>query len=435
MQREKSNNESAGFSRRGFLQTSAAVSAAAVMANLGTNFAHAAGTDRIRVGLVGCGGRGTGAAQDCMKAAENAQVVALGDLFEDKAKDTQKKFNSMGKEGATKDKFNISDDNTFWGWDAYKKVLATDINLIIFATPPGFRPGHIKAAIEAGKNVFAEKPVAVDPTGIRTVIEAAEMAEQKKLAFVTGTQRRHQAPYIETIKRIHDGAIGDVTAGQIYWNQGGLWNHGRKPEWSDVEWQIRNWLYFTWLSGDHITEQHVHNIDVMNWVMGGPPVEAYGMGGRQVRTDPAYGHIFDHFAIEYVFKNGVRWASQCRQIDGTDSRVSEWVVGSKGTSNPGGSIMAGGNKWQYEGPQRNPYEQEHVDLVASIRDGKPLNEGRRIAESTLTAIIGRMSAYTGKIVKFDWAMKQSKLDLMPKDLTFGPMPVAPVAVPGRDPLI
>lgn len=428
MQQDNGNGKSNAVSRRGFIKTSAAVSAAALMTDLGANFAHAAGSDKIKVGLVGCGGRGTGAAQDNSKAGEGIQMIALADLFEDKLKANQAKFNAMGK-----DKFDIPDDRCFSGFDSYKKILETDINLVILATPPGFRPQMIKAAIEAGKNVFAEKPVGVDPTGIRMVLEAAKMADEKKLALVTGTQRRHQAPYLEVIKRIHDGDIGDIQAGQCYWNQGGLWNHGRKPEWSDVEWQIRNWLYFTWLSGDHITEQHVHNLDVMNWVMGGPPKSAYGMGGRQVRTDPAYGHIFDHFTIEYTYPNNAKVLSMCRQIDGTDSRVSEFVVGTKGTSDPNNWIK-GEKAYKWEGNFRNPYEQEHVDLVASIRAGTPLNEGKRIAESTLTAIMGRMSAYTGKMVTWDFAMN-SKLDLMPKDLQFGPMPVAPVAVPGKDQLI
>jgi predicted dehydrogenase len=429
MQQDKGNGHSNALTRRGFIKASAAVSAAALMSDLGTNFAHAEGSDKIRVGLVGCGGRGTVAAQQNTMAGENIQLVALADVFEDRLKGAQKKFNAMGKE-----KFDIPDDNCFLGFDAYKKMMASDVNLVCLATPPGFRPMMIKAAIEAGKNVFAEKPVAVDPTGIRMVIEASEMAEQKKLAIVTGTQRRHEAPYLEVIKRIHNGDIGDIVGGQCYWNQNSLWMNPRQPAWTDVEWQLRNWLYFTWLSGDHICEQHVHNLDVMNWVMGGPPKSAFGMGGRQVRTDPAYGHIFDHFAIEYVYNNGVRVMSMCRQTDGADTRISEHIVGTKGISDPNRWIK-GEKPYDWgDAKYRNPYEQEHIDLVASIRAGKPLNEGRRIAESTLTAIMGRMSAYTGKVVTWDFAMN-SKLDLMPKDLQFGPLATPPIAVPGHDPLI
>jgi len=273
----------------------------------------------------------------------------------------------------------------------------------------------------------------VDAPGVRTVIAAAAMATQKKLGIVAGTQRRHQNAYVETIKRLHAGAIGDIVAAQCYWNQGGLWMHKRQEAWSDMEWQLRNWLYFTWLSGDHIVEQHLHNIDVINWVMKGHPVKAMGMGGREVRTSPDYGHIFDHFAVEYEYENGARLMSMCRQIDGCANNVSEHVIGTKGDANPGGYI-GGAQKWRYEGPGNNPYVQEHTDLVASIRAGKPLNEGKSVAESTLTAIMGRMSAYTGKEITWDQALN-SKENLIPFKLEFGPLPTPPVAVPGQTQLI
>jgi len=407
---------------------SAAVASAALMANLGSNFAHAAGTDLIRVGLIGCGGRGSGAAVDATSAAENVRVVALGDLFPNRIAEARKRFADRPKE-----RFDITDDRCFSGWDAYKQVLECGVDMVILATPPAFRPMHIKAAVEAGKHIFAEKPCAVDPVGVRMVMEASDLAKQKGLAIVAGTQRRHQASYIETIRRIKDGAIGELVAGQCYWNQGGLWSVRRTPEMSDMEWQVRNWLYFTWLSGDHIVEQHVHNIDVMNWVIGAHPVSAYGMGGRQVRTGEQFGHIYDHFTIEYVYPNDVRVMSMCRQIDNNDNRIGEYIMGTQGRSNCSGQIT-GANAWRFQGRGNNPSVQEHTDLIASIRAGTPLNEGRQIAESTLTAIMGRMSAYTGKTVRWEQALN-STLNLMPEKLEFGPLPTPEVAMPGRTPLV
>jgi predicted dehydrogenase len=401
------------------------------MSTLGTNYAWAAGSDTIKVGMIGCGGRGTGAAHDAVAGAEKEKVgieiIAMGDVFPDHMEKSRKQLEDIG------DKMKVKDENVFIGFDAYKKVLAIpEINYVILATPPGFRPLHLRAAVEAGKNVFMEKPVAVDPVGARSVIESGEMAKQKNLAIVTGTQRRHDFGYNETIKRIHEGAIGDVTGGACYWMQEALWMHPRKKEWSDTEWQLRNWLYFTWLSGDHIVEQHVHNIDVINWVMGGPPISAYGMGGRQTRTDPAFGHIYDHFSIEYVYPNGQRVQSMCRQQEGTKARIGEHVVGTKGTSNCANTIE-GSEKWKFEkkSDQLGPYQQEHADLIASIRKGEPLNEAKRVAESTLTAIMGRTAAYTGQLIKWEQMMK-SELSLMPKKLEMGPLPVAPVAMPGKE---
>jgi len=416
-----------GMSRRQMIK-SAAVASAALMANLGSNFAHAAGSDLIRVGLIGCGGRGSGAAVDATSAAENVRVVALGDLFPNRLAEARKRFADRPKE-----RFDITDDRCFSGWDAYKQVLECGVDMVILATPPAFRPMHIKAAVEAGKHIFAEKPCAVDPAGVRMVMEASDLAKQKGLAIVAGTQRRHQSTYLETIRRIKDGAIGELVAGQCYWNQGGLWSVRRTPEMSDMEWQVRNWLYFTWLSGDHIVEQHVHNIDVMNWVIGAHPVSAYGMGGRQVRTGEQFGHIYDHFTIEYVYPNDVRVMSMCRQIDNNDNRIGEYIMGTQGRSNCSGQIT-GANAWRFQGRGNNPTVQEHTDLIASIRAGTPLNEGRQIAESTLTAIMGRMSAYTGKTVRWEQALN-STLNLMPEKLEFGPLPTPEVAMPGRTPLV
>ena len=420
-------------SRRDFLMSSAAVAAGAAVTHLGAvPNAFAAGSDVIKVGLVGCGGRGTGAAEQSINSSSNVKLHAMGDLFKDHLDGCHDKLSKFG------DKVDVAEDHKFVGIDAYKKVIDSGVDLVILATPPGFRPGHIKAVIAAGKNLFCEKPVAVDGPGIRTVLAAAEEAKAKNLAVVAGTQRRHQAGYIEVMKRIRDGAIGDPVTAQVYWNQGGLWKVDRTPKMSDLEYQVRNWLYYTWLSGDHICEQHVHNLDVMNWAMNAHPVGCMGMGGRQVRTAPIWGNIFDHFAIEYEYPGGIKATSQCRQIDGCANNVSETIVGTKGSYmlSPGKYLIQGGSGGRVRIPnERNPYEQEHIDLVDSIRSGKPLNELKTVAESTLTAIMGRMSAYTGKAVTWEQALN-SKLDLTPKSLEFGtPFPTPAVAVPGETPLI
>jgi predicted dehydrogenase len=416
-----------GITRRDFVKRST-VATAGVSAGLmaSGNFAYAGGTDTIRLGLVGCGGRGTGAANDCYNSSDGIELVAMGDLFQDQMEESKGQLQKrLG------DSFKVTSDRTFLGFDAYKRVLDTDIDLVIFATPPAFRPLHLRAAVEAGKHIFIEKPVATDPTGIRSVMESAKRAKEKGLALVAGTQRRHDPAYQAAMKRIHDGAIGEIKAAQVYWNQGGLWNHERMPGMSDMEWQIRNWLYFTWLSGDHIVEQHVHNIDVANWALQDHPVKALGVGGRQVRTDPSYGHIFDHFGIEFRYPSGARVYSMCRQQEGTPSRVGEHIMGTKGSTDGHSEITVGGETtWTYEGEDVNPYVQEHADLVASIREGEPLNEGQRVAESVLTAIMGREAAYTGQEVTWDDVLN-AELNLVPETFQFGSVPIPDVAAPGE----
>ena len=421
--------ESREISRRDFIRVAAAASGATLLSG-GMSLVHAAGSDRIRVGVIGCGGRGTGAAKDCVKPSKGVEIYALGDLFDDRVR------GSLGdlKESGLGKGFNVTPVRCFSGFDAYEKVLKSGVDLVILATPPHFRPEHLKAAVGAGKHVFMEKPVAVDPAGVRSVIASSELAAKKGLAIVAGTQRRHTPGYIETIKRIQDGAIGGLVSGQCYWNMGELWYNDPRPDWSQMETQVRNWLYYTWLSGDHIVEQHVHNLDIMNWAFGGPPVKCMGMGGRQTRTDPKYGNVFDHFAVEYEYANGARVMSMCRQAEGASGRVTERVVGTDGVAGPEGWI-SGKNAWKHEGEDVNGQVQEHTDLIASIRKGNPLNEGRRIAESTLTAIMGRMSAYTGREVSYEWVMKESKLDLTPPAYRFGEMKTDPVAVPGRTELV
>jgi len=377
---------------------------------------------------------------NCVDSSPNMEIVALGDLFEDQVESCLKKLKTEGEKDWSSSrpwqnagKVKVTPATCFAGFDAYKQVIRSNVDLVILATPPHFRPEHLKAAIQAGRHVFMEKPVAVDPVGIRSILATSELAKQKKLAIVAGTQRRHSPTYIEVMKRIHNDAIGRIVSGQCYWNQGWVrqWGFWRKPkpQWSDMEVQCRNWYYYTWLSGDHIVEQHVHNIDVINWAMGTHPVVAMGMGGRQVRTEPEFGNIYDHFAVEFEYPNGARILSMARQIIGCTDRIAERIVGTKGTASDG--LIEGANPFKYDGPSVNPYEQEHADLIKSIRDGKPLNEARQVAESTMTAIMGRMSAYTGRALKWDWAMKASKLDLTPSRYEFGDLSVQPVAVPGQ----
>jgi len=412
--------------RRGFLKTGAAVVGGTLTAPAIPG-AWAAGSDEIRVGLIGCGGRGRGAAKDALQSSQGVRLVALGDAFPDRLAEARENLKTLG------DAALVPEERCFVGLDAYQKVLATDANYVILATPPAFRPEHLRAAVAAGKNIFAEKPVAVDGTGIRAVLEVYEQARAKGLHIGVGTQRRHQNGYLETMQRVKDGAIGEIVSARCYWNQGGLWNKPRKDEWSDLEWQMRNWLYFTWLSGDHIVEQHVHNIDVINWALDSHPVSALGLGGRQVRVSPAYGHIFDHFAIDFEYASGLHLMSQCRQIEGCDKQIMEGLQGTKGSAelNDGAKRwrIAGAKAWKFEGVANAPYRQEHTDLIASIRAGKPYNELKTIAESTLTAIMGRMSAYTGKLVTWEEALGSSD-SLVPQLLAFGPMPMPEVPKPG-----
>src|SRR5439155_21125286 len=377
---------SSNFSRRDFLKTTAAVSAAATLASLGTSFAFAAGTDRIKVGLVGCGGRGTGAAGDAIHASPLVDVVALGDLFKDRLDQSRQNLSKLDEKesgraaGTPHPQMKVADDKCFVGFDAYKKVIDSGIDYVILTTPPGFRPEQFAYAVEKGKHVFAEKPVAVDPAGVRRFIETSKKVHEKKLCLVGGFVFRRQPMHIETIKKIHDGAIGDVVAGTSYYNVGYLWHHPRQKEWSELEYQIRNWLYFTWLSGDLIVEQNIHRLDIQNWVMKANPVSAYGMGGRQVRVDPEYGNIFDHFAVEYEYPNSVKINNMCRQIDSTDPRVSELYIGSKGKADPAKGIV--GERPKKDQPLSGAYVQEHIDLVEAIRSGKHVNEGQRLAESS-----------------------------------------------------
>ena len=413
-------------SRRDFLKGSTA--AAIGLGALGN--AHAAGSDTIKVGLIGCGGRGRGAADNICEAAGttyNIKLHAMADVFADRLKDCRELLRDNAN---SKEKFDVSEDRCFVGFDAYQKVIDC-CDLVMLATPPGFRPLHIEATIKAGKQLFTEKPVAVDSTGIRKVLAAYEEAKKKGLSVVAGTQRRHQTPYLESMKRIHDGAIGDLITARVYWNQGDIWIHPRKEGWSDTEYQLRNWYHFLWLCGDHIVEQHVHNLDVAIWALGAPPIRAVGMGGRQVHTEPPYGQSYDHFAVDYEFPNGVHILSMARQIAGCASDVSETIVGSKGRWTSHQYRFTGATNDRIRDDKKDAYVLEHVDLLESIVSRKPINELKQVAESTLTAIMGRDSAYTGKAITWEQAMK-SKLNTYPKtplDM-MGPMIEPAVPRPG-----
>jgi predicted dehydrogenase len=420
----------AGVTRRDFIRTATGAAVAGSVASLDRlTGAYAAGSDEIRIGLVGCGGRGTGAAGNALKSAQGVRLVAMADAFQDRLDSARKALVDENGDAAK-----VADDHCFVGLNAYEQLLKTEINYVILATPPGFRATHIRAAIAAGKNIFAEKPVAVDASAVRDCIAMADDVTKKGLAMVAGTQYRHFEPYIESMKRLHDGAIGKITGARAYYNTSELWHHERQPGWSDLENQIRNWLYYTWLSGDHIVEQFVHNIDAMNWAFQGPPVRAIATGGRQVRTAPEYGHIYDHFAVVYEYPDGAFCTAMCRQQNGTTKKVSNEFTGTTGSAVVLPTYAINGpNPWKYErqGDPPDMYVQEHTDLIASIRAGKPLNELKQVAESSMTAILGRMSAYTGKTLTWDEAINDP-VSLMPPHLEWGPMPTPPVPMPGLD---
>ncbi len=423
-------------SRRELLKVGAGISAGAVLMQAGGAFA--AGSDTLRVAMIGCGSRGTYDAITCLKANEGLELVAMADLFQDQVDGS---LALLRKEIPNRVK--VTPEKTFLGFDAYQKVMAMpEVDLVMLLTPPGFRPQMVRAAVEAGKHIFMEKPGAVDPVGIRSLLASADLADEKGLSIVVGTQQRWQPQYQELMRRIHDGQLGEIVGGQAYWNWGSAKWHfqHRKPEWSDMEWQIRCWPYFVWLSGDHIVEQHLHNMDVINWAIGDHPLSCMGMGGRQVRTGPEFGNIFDHFTVEYEYPNGIRVMSMSSQIDGSTSRVGERVVCTKGatyTTRALGYIedTHGEKVYTFDDDIHSGDAAQYVGLVRSIRQGKPRNECRRLAESTMTLILGRMSAYTGRALKWDWAMKASKLDLSPDRYEMGDLPVRPLPVPGQTPLV
>jgi len=419
-------------SRREFIRRSAVLAAAGGLAGAVPAFGvHTAGSDLLRVGLIGCGGRGTGAAAQALSADKNVKLVALADLFDDRMKIC---LSSLQKRPELAEKIDVPPERQFSGFDAGKQLIACGVDVVLLCEPPHFRPAHLKAAIEAGKHVFAEKPVAVDAPGVRSVLASCQLAEQKRLSVVSGLCLRYSYGFQEAIKRIQDGAIGQIHTLQANDYRGGIWVKKREPEWTDMHWQCRNWYYFTWLSGDFNVEQHVHFLDVCAWMMKDQyPARAIGMGGRQVRTGPEYGNIYDHHSVVYEYEDGTKLFSNTRQMPGCKNDMSAAAAGSKGrafiSEGRKGLRITGEVNWTYEGPENNIYQTEHDELFASIRKGQPINNGRYMALSTMLAILGRMVTYTGQMITWEQAIN-SKEDLSPPKYEWGPLPTPPVAMPG-----
>lgn len=436
-QNQDNHQPNSDTTRRKFLQDSAKIAtvgaAGAVVApslSLARS-AHAFGSDTIKIGLVGCGGRGTGASINAMKTKSgNVELVAMADAFQNRL-DASLKNVSKDHAGQVK----VPEGRQFVGFNAYKKVLDSDADMVILATPPGFRPLHFEKAVEADKHVFMEKPVAVDAPGVRRVLNANKIAKAKGLAVQVGLQRRHERAYRETIDQLQGGIIGDLIHTRVYWNGGGVWTRPRVEGETELQYQMKNWYYFNWICGDHIVEQHIHNIDVANWLMNDFPVKAQGMGGRQVRVGLDTGQIFDHHAVEYTYANGHRLLSHCRHQKGCWNTVSEHTHGTKGYANIGkGEIYDNAGKLIFkskEGPgQRGGHQQEHHDLFADLLAGKIPNEGDYGAKSTFAAIFGRLATYCGKEISWDDAINSNislcDVDAL-TDMANDPAPVNPDA--------
>jgi predicted dehydrogenase len=411
-------------SRRGFLQKAGGVGATATAFSIiKPELVRGAGNEKLKAGLIGVGGRGRQAIVDLLKGAENVEIVAAGDVFEDQLETNldwiQKSHPDLWP------RVKIDPEHKFVGFDAYKKVINSDIDIVMLATPPGYRPMHFEAAVDAKKHVFCEKPFGTDPVGVRRFMAAAKKSEQLKLTVMSGAQRRFATDYVPTIKKIQDGAIGEVTALYAYWVDGPVIKQpeGRKPGWGDMAWELRNWYSYVWICGDQIVEQHLHNIDVCNWVMGTHPIEVVATGGAAWRPrDEVHGNIYDHISSDFVYPNGVRMSSYCRQFKNSFRNVQEIIVGSKGRSS--GHDMA-----EKKG---NPYEHEHTAMIASIRGTGPyINHGMTVAESTMTCIMARESAYSGQKVTWEMIMN-SKLDLQPKAFDYDmKMDPPPLPIPGE----
>ncbi|MBX9681862.1 MAG: Gfo/Idh/MocA family oxidoreductase [Gemmataceae bacterium] len=414
--------------RRRFLQTSAALAAGmAATANV-----HAAGNELLKVGLIGCGSRGTGAAEQALKADPNVKLWAMSDAFSDRL---QSSLTTLQNNPELAPKIDVPQERRFTGFDGFRQVIAS-CDVVLLCTPPQFRPLHLREAVRANRHVFAEKPCAVDAPGVRSVLETCREAAKKNLSVVSGLCLRSDPGFRDTAKRIHDGALGDIHTLQANDYRGGIWIRNREAGWSDMTWQMRNWYYFTWLSGDFNVEQHVHFLDVCAWVMGDRwPTKCIGMGGRAQRTGPEFGQIYDHFSIVYEFANGAKLFSNCRQQTGCRSDLGSYVSGSRGSATlserrRGLVVKNADGERAYDGPTANMYQVEHNELFASIRNGRPINNGEYMAKSTLMAIMGRMAAYTGQQVTWEQAM-ESRQDLTPARYDWDlQLPVPPVAVPG-----
>jgi predicted dehydrogenase len=423
-------------SRRRFLKTSGTAAGALVAGGLAVHrAAHAAGDDTLKVGLVGCGGRGSGAAVNALSVDPGAKLTALSDAFVDRMEGSLKRIKE-----AKPDQVAVDPDRMFAGFDGYKQLLASGVDVVILATPPHFRPAHLAACVEAGKYVFCEKPVAVDAPGVRAVLAACEEAKQKGLSIVSGLCWRYHDAVRQTMSRVLDGAIGRIVTIQETYNCGPPWfrNKERKAEWTEMEYQMRNWYPFTWLSGDHNVEQHVHSLDKASWLMHDePPQRAWGMGGRQVRSEETIGHIFDHHAVVYEYEGGVRLYSFCRRQAGCANDTSDHFFGTEGHCDVLKFRIDGPNEWRYRGPKCNMYEAEHDELFKSIRKAQPKNDGLFMARSTMLAILGRMVTYTGQAITWEKAIN-SEEDLSPAQYAWDAEPPIlpdgngsyPLAVPG-----
>lgn len=419
----RAEQTASSFSRRDALKTAGAVGAMASFALPRAGHAETPSNDVIRVGLIGAGGRGTGALQQTLSVpGSNVKLTAIADAFDDRIKGALKAVEKM--EG----KVECPEERQFKGLDGYQKVL-DHCDLVILATPPGFRPFHFEAAIKAGKHVFMEKPVCVDSFGARLCLEAAKMADEKKLKVVVGLQRRYDQRYRETIAKIREGVAGDIIGGQVYWNGSGIWYRDRKPDMSEMQFQVNNWYHFNWLCGDHICEQHVHNIDIANWVLDAIPEAAYGVGGKQLRKPKQPSEIYDHHSVNFTYPGGVRIASQCKQFPGGDNRVNEEFQGTKGYVRIGHiTDHAGKTLWKFEGKSDNPYQVEHDELHDAIRNDKPLNNAVYGTTASFGAVLGRLATYSGK----EWKWKDA-LDLdfrtMPETLAWD---ATPPVLPDKD---
>lgn len=439
---QKATTES---SRRNFLKSGTATSAGLAAAAVATTPMlqhHARGAEPdsdkpqpLRIGIVGLGGRGTGALNDTLSINENVQLVATADIDGDKQK-ILKRLSKFGEKVA------VQPEKNHVGIDAYKRILDDpDVDIVLMTTPPGFRPHYVLEAVQAGKHVFAEKPSCVDPVGYRICLEADQLARDNKTAIVTGTQYRRQTNYVEAIRQIHEGAIGDIISMTARYCSTGIWNRVRRPDMTDTQYEMFNWMHHIWLSGDQIAEQAVHNIDVMNWVMQSPPEQAYASGGRFTR--PEGSEMWDSVSVDYTYPGDRLVSFMCRQIPGSSGDVSNHIYGSKGSAtiyggNKGASLYDQNGKevWTMPGDIGAAYQQEHKALVDSIRAGQPIVEFRQTAESSLTAVLGRMAAYTGKKVTWDFATTESVLGLFPQDLDWeGSRPEPSFAVPGKTKLI
>ena len=413
-------------SRRNFLKVS---SVAALSGMYGiTRGAYASGSDEIKIALIGCGGRGTGAAVNALSTKANVKLVAVADAFQERLDGCLKSLHTR----PCKDRIDVPKERQFVGLNAYEKAINCGVDMVLLCSPPGFRPAQFEAAVNAGKHIFMEKPVATDVPGVRRVMAANEKAKQKKLLVAVGHHLRHEDKHREVVRRIHDGAIGELQYLRVYFNSAGVWVRERQPDETEMQYQVRNWYYFTWLSGDHIVEQHVHDLDVGNWIAGDHPSEAQGMGGRQVRIGKDYGEIYDHHSVEYTYPNGVKMFSYCRHMPGCWNSFSEHAHGPKGFVQIQGH---GKSTLQVEGqdPQswkrdKDGHQVEHDDLFEALLAGRPYNEGDYGATSTMTAILGRMATYSGKVVRWDEAMK-SDLELVPHDLSWA---AEPLVHPGKD---